>query len=71
MNLYSKTFYILNFSKKKNCMAKYTQNQEFTGGSKGFVWGSDLFTSTAILKMDKSVKWAFTLAYSILGKPSY
>ena len=35
MNLYSKTFYILNFSKKKNCMVKYNQNQEFTGGSKG------------------------------------
>jgi len=26
MNLYSKTFYILNFSRKKNCMVKYTQN---------------------------------------------
>ena len=42
MNLYSKTFYILNFQRKKNCMVKYTQNQEFTGGSKGLVWGRDV-----------------------------
>ena len=26
MNSYGKTFYILNFSRKKNCMVKYTQN---------------------------------------------
>ena len=43
MNLYSITFYILNISKKKKCMVKYTQNYEFTGGSKGLVCGRDFY----------------------------
>ena len=42
MNLYSSNFLYTKFFEKKNCMVKSTQNQEFTGGSKGLVWGRDL-----------------------------
>ena len=43
MNLYSKTFYILNFQMKKKIMVKENKNQEKTGGAKGLVREKDFW----------------------------